>query len=247
VSYAPGLELRRRRELGELFGDALSVYGRHLGLFLALAAAVAVPAALIVSGIGLEQLSSPYEEEPALAEALIPTAVSFFVTTPLITAACVYALQDVASGARPAIGETLTRGLEAFAPVFLALLLAALGVAVGLALLIVPGVYLAIRWFFIPQAVVLEGARGAEPLRRSGQVVQGLWWRAFGTVVLANLAAALPGILVIAPLQAAAKATDSQAVSLAGQTAVEVLTTPFLALIATLLWFDLQERRLGAG
>ena len=30
-----------------------------------------------------------------------------------------------------------------------------------IAVLIVPGIYLFVRWYFVPQAVVIEGARGA--------------------------------------------------------------------------------------
>jgi hypothetical protein len=238
-----GLELRRARDLPDLLRESLALYFGYFGVFLALSGAVVIPVELIVSGIGMEQLSGPYDEELTLAETVVPTLVSFLVMTPLITAACVYALQAVAAGERPPIGETLTRGLEAFTPVFLALLIAAVGIALGLALLIVPGVYLAIRWFFIPQAVVLDGKRGVEPLRRSGEVVEGLWWRTFGIVALANVVAFLPSIVVVPPLRALAKSADRELIDLAGRALVELLTTPFLALVATLLWFDLQERR----
>jgi hypothetical protein len=238
-----GLELRRARDLSVLLRESLAVYFRYFGVFLAISAAVVLPVELIVSGIGMEQLSGPYEEETTLAETIVPTLVSFLVMTPLITAACVYALQAVAAGERPPVGETLTRGFEAFTPVFLALLIAAAGIALGLTLLIVPGVYLAIRWFFIPQTVVLDGRRGVEALRRSGEVVEGFWWRTFGVVVVANLVAFLPGIVVVPPLDALAESADRELIALAGRSLLELLTTPFLALVATLLWFDLQARR----
>jgi hypothetical protein len=40
-------------------------------------------------------------------------------------------------------------------------------------LFILPGVYLAVRWYFVPQAVVIDGARGPAALTRSGQIVRG--------------------------------------------------------------------------
>jgi hypothetical protein len=236
------LELRRARDLPDLLRESFRLYFGHFGVFVAISAAIVLPVELIVSGVGMEQLSGPYEEEPTLAESLVPTLVSFLVLIPLITAACVYALQDLAAGAHPRVGETLTRGLEAFTPLFLALLVAGLGIALGLALLIVPGVYLAIRWFFVPQAVVLDGRRGVEPLRRSGEVVEGFWWRTFGVIALANLVAFLPGLVIVSPLEALAESADRELIALAGRSLVELLTTPFLALVATLLWFDLQER-----
>ena len=68
------------------------------------------------------------------------------------------------------------------------MLLAALGILLGL-LLIVPGIYLFVRWYFVPQAVVLEGAHGAGALRASGRLVEGAWWRTLGLIVLVNLVA----------------------------------------------------------
>jgi hypothetical protein len=244
---SPGLALRRPRDVGELLRDALLVYRRRFGTFVLLAAAIVIPVELIVSGIGLEQLSAPHDDNVSLTESLIPAVLSLVVTTPLITATCIYALDEAAAGRRPAVGETLTRGLEAFTPVFLAVLIAAVGIALGLALFVVPGIYLAIRWFFVPQAVVIDGRSGIEPLRRSSEVVRGFWWRTFAIVALANIAAVLPGLVVIGPLEALAESADREVVSLVGRAIVEILTAPFLALVATLLWFDLDARRSGGA
>jgi hypothetical protein len=148
----------------------------------------------------------------------------------------------LANGTAPRARREIVDGLEAFAPLFVAVLLAALGVALGL-LLIVPGVYLAIRWFFVSQAVVLEGRRGPEALTASAAAVQGNWWRTAGIVLLANLAALLPGLLLTVPFIAIADAADRQLWVLVGNVATEVVAAPFVALLATLLWFDLQARR----
>lgn len=236
-------ELARRRDISTLFGDALGVYLRGARTFLAISAAIVVPAELIVSGIGLEHLTAPYDESPSAAEAALPTAVSFLVAAPLITATCIYALKDLAGGVPPAPGRSLAAGFDAFAPIFLAILLAALGIALGLLLLIVPGIYAAVRWYFVPQAVVLEKARGAGALAASGDVVRGFWWHTFGIVILANLAATLPGLLLIGPFTAIADAADRELWSLIGQMAAEIVTTPFIAIVSTLLYYDLRARR----
>ena len=49
------------------------------------------------------------------------------------------------------------------------MLLAALGILLG-AVLIVPGIYLFVRWYFVPQTVVLESAHGP---RRAAQERRG--------------------------------------------------------------------------
>jgi len=241
-----GLELQRPRDLSTLFGDALRVYFRHLLTFWLQAAAIVVPVHLIVSGVGLEQLTAGYDDSPSPVELVIPALVSYLVVSPLITATCIYSLREVAAGNRPPPGRSIAAGFEAFAPIFGAVVLAALGITVGL-LLIVPGVYLFVRWFFVPQEVVVEGVSGIEALKRSGQVVQGFWWRTLGIIVLGNVAVDGPAILLSSPFVAAADGSDRAVFTLVGSIVTDIITAPFIALLATLLYFDLRARRAGAA
>ncbi|MGH2782191.1 MAG: hypothetical protein ACRDL4_05895 [Thermoleophilaceae bacterium] len=239
------IELERPRDVGALLRDSLAVYRRHLWTFLALGALVVVPAELAVSGVGLEQLSSDYDSTPGFAETAIPAAVAYLVVAPLITAICVYALRAVAAGGSPGAREAIVSGFESFTPIFFAVLLAAAGIALGL-LLIVPGVYLFVRWYFVPQTVVLEGARDVGALRASGRLVEGAWWRTFGMLVLVNLAVVLVAVLLRAPFTAVADASDRALWTLVGGIVAATVTQPFAALFSTLLYFDLRERRRSA-
>jgi hypothetical protein len=199
-----GPELVRPRDISALFADSVGIYLRNAGTFLLLSAAVVVPVHLVVEGLGMEELTSGYDSSPAAVEAVIPTLVSFLVVAPLIDAFCIHALHAVAEGRRLRAREAMLTGLESFAPIFFAVVLAGLGIALGLLLLVLPGIYVAVRWYFVPQAVVIDGAHGAAALTRSSQLVQGTWWRTFGLIVVANLAAILPGVLLIAPFDALA-------------------------------------------
>jgi len=237
------LALRRRRDVGELFRESLAVFGRHWLLFISLSAVVVVPAELIVEGVGMEMLTSDYDSSPALADVVIPTIVEFLVVTPIIAAICIYALHHIAAGERPSAGQVLVAGFEAFTPLFAAVALAAAGIALGFLALIVPGVYLAVRWYFVPQAVVIEGARGPQALARSGLAVTGFWWRVFGLVLLANVAVAIPGFILLTPFTAIAESTDRAVWSLVGSAVTTSVTTPFVALYSTLLYYDLLARR----
>ena len=239
------IQLQRARDITALFGDSLRVYFRHALPFIAVSAAVVVPVHLVVVGIGLEQFTAAYEGSPSPAEVAVPTVVGFLVVAPLITAICIHALRAVAQAGRPSAGQSLVAGFEAFTPLFFAVLLAAAGIALGLLLLIVPGIYVAVRWFFVPQAVVLEGGRGPDALTRSSAVVEGFWWRTFGLVVMVNLAAALPGLVLTAPFTALAASTDRAVWSMIGTICAESVTTPFVALFSTLLYYDLRARRAG--
>jgi hypothetical protein len=239
------IELERPRDAGALLRDSLVVYIRHFWTFLALGALVVVPSELIVSGVGMEQLSSGYDSSPSFAEAAIPAVVSYLVVAPLITAICVYALQSVSAGGSPGAREAVVRGFESFSPIFFAVVLAALGILAG-AILIVPGVYLFVRWYFVPQAVVLEGAHGTSALRASGRLVEGAWWRTFGLIVLVNLVVLVIVAVLITPFNAAADNADRALWALIGEIAASSLVQPFGALYSTLLYFDLKARRRAA-
>jgi hypothetical protein len=236
------IELERPRDAGALLRDSLVVYFRHFWTFLALGALVVVPSELVVSGVGLEQLSSGYDSSPRFVEAAIRAAVSYLVVAPLITAICVYALQSVAAGGKPVAREAIVKGFESFTPIFFAVLLAALGILLG-AILIVPGVYLFVRWYFVPQAVVLEGAQGASALRASGRLVEGSWWRTLGLILLVNVVVLLVAVVLGAPFTAAADSADRAIWALAGEIVASSVTQPLGALYSTLLYFDLRERK----
>jgi multisubunit Na+/H+ antiporter MnhC subunit len=243
VTPAPGLDLGRPRDVGELFRDSVVLYARHFGLLLLIAVAVVAPVQMVVSGIGLEELTSAYREDSSLARTGIPAAVSFLVTAPLITAATIFALGSLADGVQPRAGRSLQEALDVFAPLFAAVVLAAAGIALGLLAVVIPGVYLAVRWYFVTQTVVIDGLRGREALARSWDVVQDSFWRTFAILLLANLATAVPGILILSPLAAAAEAANREAVLLVGEIVAECLTTPFIALVTTLLFYDLRARK----
>lgn len=236
------LELRRPRDLGDLFRDAISVFTGHAGLFIMLSAAVAIPASLVVEGIGQDKLTSAYDSSPSATDQIVPALVGVLVVSPIISAICIYALREIAAGQRPAAGQVLVAGFEAFTPLFAAVVLAAAGVVLGFVAFVVPGVFLLVRWYFVPQTVVIEGARGTGALSRSFQLVQGRWWRTFGLVALANLSIVIPGLLLLVPFTALAESTDRAVWEIIGSMVATSVTTPFVALYSTLLYYDLVAR-----
>ncbi len=126
---------------------------------------------------------------------------------------------------------------------FFAVLLGAAGVIGGFFLFVVPGIWLLVRWYFAPQAVVLDGRRGMGALQRSAELVTGMWWRVCGIALLAGISVGIGGRLFELPFEIWAKAADSQAIALVGEIVASVVTAPFQALMLTLLYFDLLARR----
>jgi Uncharacterised protein family (UPF0259) len=241
------LTLAQPRDISALFRDSLRVYVRHAGLFILLSAAVVVPVHVVVEGIGLEQLTGPYDSSPTIAEAAVTTVVAFLVVMPIVTAICIHALRPIANGKRPGAVQALVSGFEAFTPLFLAVVIAAIGIAAGFVLLVIPGIYLAVRLFFVPQTVVIDGARGLDALRESSEITRGFWWRTFGLVVMINLAAALPALVITAPFNGIADSSGDAIWALAGTICAESITAPFVALFSTFLYYDLRARRAPAA
>jgi hypothetical protein len=242
VNAPPGPRLSQPRDLTALFRDALVVYFGNFGVFIALAAVVVVPFQLIVSGVGLEQLTAAYDPTPRPGELAAGGLLNFLVITPLITAMCIHALHALAAGEPARPGPLLVEGFEAFSRIFFAVALAAVGVSLGVVAFIVPGIYLFIRWYFVPQAVVIEGARGPAALSRSTAVTRGFWWRTLGIVVIVILAALVPQLVISAPFTAIADSTDRALWSLVGTIVTETITAPFIALFSTFLYYDLRAR-----
>ena len=234
-----GGELDRPRDFGELLRDSFALLAGRPLAFLAIGLIFAVPIELVVSGVGLEQLTAPYEEDIEPVEAAIGALSSYVLTTPLITAACALLL----AGAAPSAGRAAIRAVETSTPLILAAILGAIGVAVGLFFLIIPGLYLLVRFFLFPQAVALEDRRGVDPLRRSGELIEGHWFRAAGVILLANVLGFLPGAALALPFGALAVNADREWPILVGQTLGESISAPLVAVMATMLFYDLRARR----
>ncbi len=52
---------------------------------------------------------------------------------------------------------------------------------------------------------MIEGKRGLDALARSGKLVEGFWWRTFGVVVVSQVIAAVPTLLIIEPMRGAGR------------------------------------------
>ena len=230
------------RNLGQILDESFALLRAHARTLLPIALGVVVPVNLLVSGIGLGELTDNYDASPEPAVTAVQTLVTLLITTPLITAMAVHVVLDAASGRDASARNAAAAGLEVFAPLLGALLLVVAGVALGLIAFVLPGIYAGVMWSFTAQAVVVDGHRGRRALARSGDLVRGRWWWVFGVLIVTNLVAALLSLIVAIPADALADAADSQAIALAGTTLVQTFTLSLLALTGTLLYFSLRVR-----
>ncbi len=155
----------------------------------------------------------------------------------LLQAALVKAVEDVRDGrADLSFSETLQAARPAVGKVAVASIVAGIAIAIGLVLLIVPGLFLLTIWCLIVPVIVLEGVGAFASFDRSRQLVRGHGWQVFGTLVLVFILLIVASIvlgLILSPLPQAASDFIGSIVS-------GTLVSPFLALVLTLGYFRLR-------
>lgn len=95
-----------------------------------------------------------------------------------------------------------------------------------------------VRWFFVEQTVVIEGMNAKDSLSGSAAAVLGNWWETFGSMIVLVLLVLIPTGVTTAAFWAA-----PPLVSVPVGAAVTAVSTPFLAIGFTLLYFDLKARK----
>jgi Sec-independent protein secretion pathway component TatC len=215
-----------RVDVGRVLTEAFQEYSRF-----------AVPllgGALVMLGIA-GAIRGVLEASGGLALALIGLII-YIAAGVLYTGYVVKLVQDTRDGQMHHTAEKL---FESAAPYIGTLILngvlAAIAIAIGFALLIVPGLILITIWAVVAPAIVVERRGAIEAFGRSRELVRGHGWPVFGAIVLAYLT-----VLIVSFVSAGigdAIAGDAGHVILG--TIGDVVAAPILALVASMLFFDL--------
>lgn len=264
-----------KRNPFEIIGECFTVYGRHFRQFIVIALIVQIPLAALELAM-MDSLTSLFltwqeafqsggDETGSAADApslppidagmiapLAGYAVVAFMLSILVNAAIAYAVGMQYATASVDVGRCWSR---AWWRILSLLVLGVVSMAlfalmiVGFAL-ILPGLAvlaLLIYWSVAAQAIVIEGRRPLEALRRSFGLVRRNWWRSFAVWMLAilvtfgitaalSIVTSLPsGLLEDAGALATAFALISGAI-------VGALTTPVSGIAGMLLYLDLRQR-----
>jgi hypothetical protein len=152
--------------------------------------------------------------------------------------ALVLAVDDVRDGrADLSLTQTLDRVTPHLGTLVAAGLLAGIAIAIGLVLLIVPGLYLMTIWLLIVPAIMLENRGVGDSFGRSHELVRGYGWSVFGVIVLTVLIFIGVGI-VFGFLDSA---VDSAWLSFVLNVILQTITAPFLALAWTNTYYELRD------
>jgi hypothetical protein len=213
-----------------VLGEAWSLYKRYAAHFLLISFVIYLVVAVIVAILtGLA----------GIAGDVLGSILNVFGIF-LLQAALVKAVQDVRDGrVNLGLSGTVSAALPYVAPVALASVLASIGIVIGLALFIVPGLILLTYWSLIVPCIVIGGAGPLASFSRSRQTVDGYIWNVFGTFVLMLIIMfAFEVVLsfILFPLPAITRSFVSDIVA-------GTLVAPFIAAVVTLVYYRLTAVR----
>jgi hypothetical protein len=214
-----------RIEAGRVIGQAFSTYQDY--------AATLLGGALLVIGI-----TSAIDLLLGLTGRLflvLAGVIVGLIGQVLYTGYVVKLVQDVRDGR---LDQNMSELFSAAAPYVGALIVNGIfygiAVACGFFLFIIPGLILITIWAVVAPAIVAEGRGPFEAFGRSRELVRGNGWNVFFTILLAFLIVVLVSI---------ALALIGAAIGDAGRVVLgtigNVLVIPIVALVATILFFDL--------
>lgn len=228
--------------VGELLAASFHLYRRNARIVLA----VTVPIIVVVAGLtalGLGELTARYKPSPPLRNTYIALAANQLVTVPLISSILARWVLLTRRGERTGATDLVANALEVFPAVLLVIIIWLVVVFLGFVSLIIPGVYILVSWYFVVQAVVIDGQRGLAPIAGSSALVRGHWWQSAIVGAGFQLAAFVPQALIVLAFSALAAAANAYVVVVLGAALASILTLPFLAIGATLYYLRLREAR----
>ncbi|HMJ35760.1 MAG TPA: hypothetical protein VK501_17785 [Baekduia sp.] len=167
------------------------------------------------------------------------------------TVACYRAIADSYLGRRSSAADSLRFAARRLGATLWLTILLVVGLVCALFALVVPAIWLAIAWSVAIPALLVEGRGGAAALKRSFALVKDRWWSTLGRLAVAYiLVTVVTGILTVVLLVPAVWAVDSTSFGALvlehlANFAVSLVTTPFLAAVITLVYFDLRVRKEG--
>jgi hypothetical protein len=190
---------------------------------------------------------APSDLNTARTLSVIFGLVNLVLVAPLLAGAMAKATADLYLGTVPDVGSVLSFAMSRLGAILLVTLLVGLSAVGGFILLFIPGIIILVRLSAATVVVVVEDLRGRKALGRSWRLVKGHSWRVFFTLLLAVLIAVVISIILAIPFAFGAlkPGLSGGILRFLGASLSGIITRPFLALVTTLLYFDLRIRKEG--
>jgi hypothetical protein len=230
----------RPRSPSELVDAGFRLLRRHFGAFVALGTVSYIPSLLV----NLAQLTGFDASSTAAVLALVALVVLIVPAYAVAQGALAALAADAYQTGEARLGDALRRALRRVGPAVGVMLLVGVLFAVGILLLIVPGLYLFARLATAFPAVVLEDLGPGEAIGRAWSRSAGRVGHSFGTLALTFLLyfVVLIGATIVGGLGAI---VGGQIAVLALTAVITVVVSPMIPIVTTLLCYDLRIRSEG--
>jgi len=231
------------RDLGDIVGETFNVYKTSFIRLIAIVAIIEAIEFAIIFPVGLWVPFWDWEEWVAgevglLIACLIIILLSSFILYSLMQGALIRAITEQYTKRSVEIVKAYIFAWHRIGALLGAMLLAGIAViAMVITIVGIPfAVYFGIRWFGIPQAVILEAKTPREALSRSSDLVKNSWWRVFGILIVLGLIFGVIGSIL---------GVTVGLIPWIGDSLVAILVMPIIVTGVTLLYYDLVFRKEG--
>jgi hypothetical protein len=161
-------------QAGKVFSKSVSIFSRNIVSFTVISSVAALP--YIAHPLARSYAILP--DDTRLYFAILLPVTLFLLA--LTTAIILHVTFQQMRGKPVRLTEAISRVCSRFAPLLGVILLYSIGVLLGLALLVVPGIILMVMWYVAVPVCVVENAGPEQSLRRSAALTKGLRWKVFG-------------------------------------------------------------------
>ena len=236
-------------QLGRVISLSFQIFFRNIVPFGLLTVAVLGIPQLIFLAMGISGAANPGQALMAgdwggIAMTLVISMVTFAAIFVLYGALVFGTFRDL-SGNRAPIAELVRRGILCALPLLAVSILSALGLMLGLVLLIVPFFILACMWAVVVPVNVVEGLGVIESFSRSATLTSGYRWQIFGLGVLYYVLAVIVGIVLLAVVVLVSSIVPYLGVVMSFL--VNAATTAFFSVSLTVIYAELRRVKEGVN
>ena len=181
----------RPLSFAEILDRAFRVFRDHFSVLVGISAVLWLPYGAILA------VGNPSRVVSGIAGiAFMLAGIAFWLLFPVTHVALTAAVANVYLDRPITVGDAYRSIRIILTPIVGTYLLLYLLVTLGLIALIIPGIYLMICWSLLAPVMIVEHRFGMTALRRSRQLMTGVWWRTFGIFIVAGLITGVPmGVL----------------------------------------------------
>lgn len=135
-------------------------------------------------------------------QAVIPTLkiplilINVVFLAPFLSGAGIYFVYRYLSTQTSDLGGAFGKAFEKLPNLILGLLIYLIAVVLGLCLLVVPGIYVAVRLSFLMYGIVVDDLDAISALRSSWNLVEGRWFSVFGAQLVVVLFSSLVSFVI---------------------------------------------------